>query len=112
MAAAGEGRMVAPEAPHNAQTFDMAPQAIDIEVEIIVPPKKRPYGSPIYKVSLDTHNIIDPSESLMAEAGKEATLVKADDYAVVDDEDYSKWARHLTRKQERLSLLQQPSDVC
>ena len=74
MAAAGEGRMVAPEAPHNAPTFGMAPQAI--EVEVIVPPQKRPYGSPIYKVSLDTHNTIDPSESMMTEAGKEALLFK------------------------------------
>ena len=33
----------------------------------------------------------------MTEAGKEALLFKVGEYAVVNDEDYNKWARRLTR---------------
>ena len=51
--------MAAPEAPTSEPTFDKAPPKA-IAIEVIVPPHKRPYGSSIYKVGLDTHDTVNP----------------------------------------------------
>ena len=64
-----------------------------MQVEVMLPPQKRPYGSPLYKVSRDTYDIVDPRGDLMVEAGQPTSR----DYVVVQDSDFNDWARALFR---------------
>ena len=92
----GESWPAAPEGPQSATAMDTTGPPPEMEVEVVLPPQKRPYGSPLYKVSRDTHDTVDPRGNLMVETGQPTSR----DYVVVQNPDFNKWARALVRQDD------------